>query len=171
MFKWKKSRIQQIQRNLEVCAETNNVKNWNSFSRWVVLKPEKAMAPHSSTLAWKIPWMEEPGGLLSMGSHRVRHDWSDLATAAAAAMLKPWDKTMLWSRPQGTVTLQGLPAMQTGLLREIRSKPRENSSTEAKREEIFLEVGITHCSQRLQKVHVKQGLINFWWISWSNHYW
>ena len=31
--------------------------------------PEKAMAPHSSTLAWKIPWMEEPGGLPSMGSH------------------------------------------------------------------------------------------------------
>ena len=36
--------------------------------------PEKAMAPHSSTLAWKIPWMEEPGGLQSMGSLRVRHD-------------------------------------------------------------------------------------------------
>ena len=34
----------------------------------------KAMAPHSSTLAWKIPWTEEPGGLPSMGSHRVRHD-------------------------------------------------------------------------------------------------
>ena len=32
------------------------------------------MAPHSSTLAWKIPWMEEPGGLLSMGSQRVGHD-------------------------------------------------------------------------------------------------
>ena len=32
------------------------------------------MAPHSSTLAWKIPWMEEPGGLQSMGSRRVRHD-------------------------------------------------------------------------------------------------
>ena len=42
------------------------------------------MIPHSSTLAWKIPWMEEPGGLPSMGSHRVRHDWSDLAAAAAA---------------------------------------------------------------------------------------
>ena len=39
------------------------------------------MAPHSSTLAWKIPWMEETGGLPSMGSHRVRHDWSDLAAA------------------------------------------------------------------------------------------
>ena len=37
---------------------------------------EKAMAPHSSILAWKIPWMEEPGGLQSMGSHRVRHDWA-----------------------------------------------------------------------------------------------
>ena len=35
---------------------------------------EKAMAPHSSTLAWKIPWMEEPGGLQSMGSVRVGHD-------------------------------------------------------------------------------------------------
>ena len=35
---------------------------------------EKAMAPHNSTLAWKIPWMEEPGGLQSMGSLRVRHD-------------------------------------------------------------------------------------------------
>ena len=35
---------------------------------------EKAMAPHSSTLAWKIPWTEEPGGLQSMGLLRVRHD-------------------------------------------------------------------------------------------------
>ena len=37
---------------------------------------EKAMATRSSTLAWKIPWMEEPGGLQSMGSLRVRHDWA-----------------------------------------------------------------------------------------------
>ena len=35
---------------------------------------EKAMATHSSTLAWKIPWMEEPGGLQSMGSLTVEHD-------------------------------------------------------------------------------------------------
>ncbi len=35
---------------------------------------EKAMATHSSVLAWRIPGMGEPGGLLSMGSHRVRHD-------------------------------------------------------------------------------------------------
>ena len=37
---------------------------------------EKAMAPHSSTLAWKIPWTEEPGALQSMGSQRVGHDWA-----------------------------------------------------------------------------------------------
>ena len=41
------------------------------------------MAPHSNTLAWKIPWTEEPGGLQSMGSQRVGHDWSELAAAAA----------------------------------------------------------------------------------------
>ena len=46
---------------------------------------EKAMATHSSILAWRIPGMEEPDGLPSMGSHRVGHDWSDLAAAAAAA--------------------------------------------------------------------------------------
>ena len=37
-------------------------------------RSEKAMATHSSTLAWRIPWLEEPGGLQSMGSQRVRHD-------------------------------------------------------------------------------------------------
>ena len=41
------------------------------------------MAAHSSVLAWRIPGMEEPGGLPSMGSHGVRHDGSDLVAAAA----------------------------------------------------------------------------------------
>ena len=40
---------------------------------------EKEMATHSSVLAWRIPGTAEPGGLPSMGSHRVGHDWSDLA--------------------------------------------------------------------------------------------
>ena len=48
---------------------------------------EKEMATHSSVLAWRIPEREEPGGLPSMGSHRVRHDRNDLAAAAAAAWL------------------------------------------------------------------------------------
>ena len=46
---------------------------------------EKEMATHSSVLAWRIPGTGEPGGLPSLGSHRVGHDWSDLAAAAAAA--------------------------------------------------------------------------------------
>ena len=47
---------------------------------------EKEMATHSSVLAWRIPGTGEPGGLPSMGSHRVGHNWSDLAAAAAAAV-------------------------------------------------------------------------------------
>ena len=43
---------------------------------------ETEMATHSSVLAWRIPGTEEPGGLLSMGLHRLRHNWSDLAAAA-----------------------------------------------------------------------------------------
>ena len=45
---------------------------------------EEEMATHSSVLAWRIPGTAEPGGLLSVGSHKVGHDWSDLAAAAAA---------------------------------------------------------------------------------------
>ena len=47
---------------------------------------EKEMANQSNVLAWRIPGMGEPGGLPSMGSHRVGHDWSDLAAAAAACV-------------------------------------------------------------------------------------
>ena len=43
------------------------------------------MAPHSNILAWKIPWAEEPGSVLSMGSRRAGHKRSDIAAAAAAA--------------------------------------------------------------------------------------
>ena len=53
---------------------------------------EKEMASHSSVLAWRIPGTGEPGGLPSMGSHRVGHNWSDLA-AAADSILKNRDIT------------------------------------------------------------------------------
>ena len=58
------------------------------------------MATHSSTLAWRIPGTEEPSGLPSMGLHRVGHDWSDLAAAAAAAawmafLTHYWDCSLL----------------------------------------------------------------------------
>ena len=54
------------------------LKNWTQLSNFL----EKEMATHSSVLAWRIPGTGEPGGLLSMGSHRVGHDGSDLAAAA-----------------------------------------------------------------------------------------
>ena len=47
---------------------------------------EKEMATHSSVLAWRVPGTGEPGGLLSMGSHRVGHDWSDLVAARSTIL-------------------------------------------------------------------------------------
>ena len=57
---------------------------------------EKKMATHSSVLAWRIPGMGEPGGLASMGSHRVEHDRSNLA-AAAASFSNPNKKAIFFS--------------------------------------------------------------------------
>ena len=53
------------------------------------------MATHSSVLAWRIPGMGEPGGLPSVGSHRVGHDWSDLAAAAAVTIYNIQLKTSM----------------------------------------------------------------------------
>ena len=54
----------------------------------------KAMAPHSSTLAWKIPWMEEPGRLWSMGSLRVGHDWAaSLSLFTVTHWRRKWQPT------------------------------------------------------------------------------
>ena len=61
------------------CAAIHGVaKSRTRLSDWTELndRREKAVAPHSSTLAWKIPWMEEPGRLQSMGLLGVGHDWT-----------------------------------------------------------------------------------------------
>ena len=60
---------------------------------------EKEMATHSSVLTWRIPGTGEPGGLPSMGSHRVRHDWSDLAAAVISADTagETWEQNYLSS--------------------------------------------------------------------------
>ena len=55
-------------------AETPVCFIYTPNNRYIVKYTEKAMAPHSSTLAWEIPWMEEPGRLQSMGSLRVLYD-------------------------------------------------------------------------------------------------
>ena len=72
--------ISWLQSPSTVISETEKKKSvttftfFPSFCHEVMGPQEKAMAPHSSTPAWKIPWMEEPGRLQSMGSLRVRHD-------------------------------------------------------------------------------------------------
>ena len=64
--------IEQVSTNYELVI----IHAYTQFINIVMCSPEKAMAPHSSTLAWKIPWMEEPGRLQSMGSPRVGHDFT-----------------------------------------------------------------------------------------------
>ena len=81
-----------------------------SYDHW----PEKAMASHSSTLAWKIPWTEEPGGLRSIRSLRVGHYW---ATSLSLFTFMHWRRkwqphssVLAWRIP-GTGEPGGLPAM------------------------------------------------------------
>ena len=67
---------------------------------------EKEMATHSSVLAWRIPGTGEPGGLPSLESHRVGHDWSDLAVAQMVknppAMWETWVPSLGWEDPLET---------------------------------------------------------------------
>ena len=55
------------------------------------------MATHSSVLAWRIPGTGEPGGLPSLGSHRVRHDWSDLAAAVWENWMTTYKVERIWT--------------------------------------------------------------------------
>ena len=71
---------------------------------------EKAMAPHSSTLAWKIPWTEEPGRLQSMGSLRIGHDWvTSLSFFTLMHWRRKWQPTpvLLSGESQGCGSLVG----------------------------------------------------------------
>ena len=68
------------------------------------------MAPHSSTLAWKIPWMEEPGGLQSMGSQRVGHNWAtSLSLFTFMHWRRKWQPTSVFlpGESQGRGSLVG----------------------------------------------------------------
>ena len=75
---------------------------------------EKAMAPHSSTPAWKVPWMEKPGGLQSMGSLRVGHDLSDFTFTfhfhALEKEMATHSGVLAWRIPE-TGEPGGLPSM------------------------------------------------------------
>ena len=57
-----------------IANETTDKELISKIYKQLMQLREKAMAPHSSTVAWRIPWTEKPGRLQSMGSHRVGHD-------------------------------------------------------------------------------------------------
>ena len=76
------------------------------------------MATHSSVLAWRIPGTGEPGGLPSMGSHRVGHDWRDLAVTAAEVTGEGF--ALLWLHLHNSV--RGvIPISQLGKLNQRAS--------------------------------------------------
>ena len=60
--------------HVTLCYSCSKLPKYQGIFLVLFRNSEKAMAPHSSTLAWKIPWMEEPGGLQSMGLLRVGHE-------------------------------------------------------------------------------------------------
>ena len=79
---------------------------------------EKEMATHSSVLAWRISGTGEPGGLPSLGLHRVGHDWSDLAAAAAAI------------RKQISAKARACRKMTTGILKQFGLTQMNKSKTQ-----------------------------------------
>ena len=104
-------------------AESLRVKSWIGRANYVFwpskdfgnhsgLLTEKAMASHSIPLAWKIPWTEEPGGLQSMGSPRVRHSLTSLSLFTFLHWRRKWQPTPVFlpgeSQGQGAC---GLPSM------------------------------------------------------------
>ena len=113
------SLVAQIVKHLPIVRET-----WvQSLGREDLL--EKEMATHSSILAWKSPWMEEPGGLQSVGSQRVRHDW---ATSQGHLHLTHWLPSylhvftlLLTEMPQTTRTLS-LPSFPSWKMLEYFGK-------------------------------------------------
>ena len=85
---------------------------WKNTHYFIVSRgqTEKAMAPHSSTLAWKIPWTGEPGGLQSMGWLRVRHDWAtSLSLFPCMHWRRKWQPTPVFlpGESQGRGSLVG----------------------------------------------------------------
>ena len=116
------------------CLCLQNKKQTSTFSNTHWELRETAMAPHSSTLAWKIPWMEEPGRLQSMGSLRVGQDWaSSLSLFIFMHWRRKWQthsSVLAWRIPRTGEPrrLQSLGSHRVGLKRFSSSsrEPRGN---------------------------------------------
>ena len=134
------------------------------------------MAPHSSTLAWKIPWMEEPGGLQSMGSLRVRHDWvTSLSLFTFMHWRKKWQPTPVFlpGESQRRGSLMGCHLW--GCTESDMTKATCSSSSRSRRElmswmkskggKIFKEEDVINsikCSKDFQQVKVKKCILWIW---------
>ena len=108
-------------------------------SPYCTVKPntEKAMAPHSSTFAWKIPWTEEPGRLQSMESLRVRHDWAtSLSLFTLTHWRRKWQPTPVFlpgesqGREAWWASVYGVAQSRTRLKRLSSSSSRTSQSSE-----------------------------------------
>ena len=130
------------------------------------------MAIHSSTLAWKIPWTEEPGRLQSVGSLRVRHDW---ATLLSLFTLMHWGRkwqsspVFLPEESQGEAwwaAVCGVAQSRTRLKRHSSSHIRQNGSLE---QGCDVERGIRQTMSRAADQR-KNWQITTWWICLTCHY-
>ena len=116
---------------------------------------EKEMATHPSILAWRIPGMGEPGGLPSMGLHRVGHDWSDLAAAAAERLsthiplliitlinrpgLKLWSLEAVFAAPY-RMWFQAFPLVVLNWFAQVSQYPSQNTRTKQQRQERYFPI-------------------------------
>ena len=101
---------------------------------------EKEMSTHSSILSWRIPWAEDPGGLQSMGSQRVRHDWATSLSFTLSGTNQPKGRNICSGGKKGGLLQKGmyftahaagsrLPIMKEA---SLRSKPRGRKREEPK---------------------------------------
>ena len=93
---------------LRCCIGFYHTTTWINHNYTHIL--EKAMAPHSSTLAWEIPWTEEPGRLQSMGLRRVRHDWATSLSFFTFMHWRTHSSVLAWRIP-GMAEPGGLPSV------------------------------------------------------------
>ena len=119
---------------------------------------EKAMAPHSRTLAWRIPWTEEPGRLPSMGLHRVGHDWSDLAAAAAAYAL-----LYINTQAHGTTLADFVLSIQGAQVQSVFGERRScMPATMAKKRKLkYNEIGKHQAVCRAHPIQSPYGFVNY----------
>ena len=118
------------------------------------------MAPHSSTLAWKIPWMEEPGRLQFMGLRRVRHDWvTSLSLFTLMHWRRKWQPTPVFlpGESQGRGSL-GLPSMGSHRVwHDWSDLAAAGNNLSSIWEASFTVWGITHRNQGIRCGHLWGG--------------